>query len=86
MPFCIRRENLLNRFNVILELINNDLLKILELNAKIFDKSFLLSKKLGLLPNDALIAATCKYYDIRKIATFDSDFDKVDFLEVITPI
>ena len=31
-----------------------------------------------------LIAATCKYYDIRKIATFDSDFDKVDFLEVIT--
>lgn len=39
-----------------------------------------------LLPNDALIAATCKHYGIRKIATFDPDFDKVDFLEVITPI
>ena len=37
-----------------------------------------------LLPNDALIAATCKQYGIRKIATFDPDFDRVDFLEVIT--
>ena len=39
--------------------------------------------KYGLLPNDALIAATCKHYGIRKIATFDPDFDRVDFLEVI---
>ena len=36
-----------------------------------------------LLPNDALIAATCKYYSIKKIATFDDDFRRVDFLEVI---
>jgi hypothetical protein len=36
-----------------------------------------------LLPNDALIAATCKHYGIRKIATFDPDFKRVDFLEVI---
>ena len=36
-----------------------------------------------LLPNDALIAATCKHYGIRKIATFDDDFGRVDFLEVI---
>ena len=40
--------------------------------------------KYGLLPNDALIAATCKHYGINKIATFDPDFDRVDFLEVIT--
>jgi len=40
-------------------------------------------KKYGLLPNDALIAATCKYYSIKKIATFDDDFRRVDFLEVI---
>ena len=39
--------------------------------------------KYGLLPNDALIVATCKYYDIRKIATFDEDFEKVDFVEVV---
>nr|CBH39975.1 conserved hypothetical protein, containing PIN domain [uncultured archaeon] len=42
-------------------------------------------RKYRLLPNDALIAATCKHHGIRKIATFDSDFDRVDFLEVITP-
>ncbi|MCK4476559.1 MAG: PIN domain-containing protein [Methanophagales archaeon] len=37
-----------------------------------------------LLPNDALIAATCKHYEITKIvATFDADFERVDFLEVI---
>ena len=37
----------------------------------------------NLLPNDALIAATCKYYSIKKIATFDEDFRRVDFIEVI---
>ena len=42
-------------------------------------------RKYRLLPNDALITATCKHHGIRKIATFDSDFDRVDFLEVITP-
>jgi predicted nucleic acid-binding protein len=36
-----------------------------------------------LMPNDALIAATCKYYGIRKLATFDDDFNRVDFLEVV---
>ncbi|MEM2086519.1 MAG: PIN domain-containing protein [Archaeoglobaceae archaeon] len=39
--------------------------------------------ELDLLPNDALIAATCKHYGIRKIATFDEDFNRVDFLEVL---
>ena len=38
-----------------------------------------------LLPNDALITATCKHHGIRKIATFDPDFKRVDFLEAITP-
>ncbi len=36
-----------------------------------------------LLPADAVIAATCKDNGITKIATFDSDFKQVDFLEVI---
>lgn len=65
--------------------VKNDLLKILELNAQIFEISYLFSKKYGLLPNDALIAATCKHYGIDKVATFDPDFKRVDFLEVITP-
>ncbi|AIG97957.1 PIN domain-containing protein [Archaeoglobus fulgidus] len=40
-------------------------------------------REYDLLPNDALIAATCKHYDIKKIATFDEDFKRVDFLEVV---
>ncbi len=40
-------------------------------------------KEYNLLPNDALIAATCKHYGIKKIATFDEDFERVDFLEVV---
>jgi predicted nucleic acid-binding protein len=36
----------------------------------------------NLLPNDALIAATCKSYGINDIATFDNDFKRVDFLNV----
>jgi len=37
----------------------------------------------GLLPNDALIAATCKQHGIRKLATFNGDFKQVDFVEII---
>ncbi len=37
------------------------------------------------LLHDALIAATCKHYGIRKIATFDEDFKRVEFLEVVEP-
>ena len=37
----------------------------------------------SLLPNDALIAATCKFYGIERIATFDEDFERVNFLEVV---
>ena len=36
-----------------------------------------------LLPNDALIAATCRFYGIRRIATFDDDFRRVKFLKVV---
>jgi predicted nucleic acid-binding protein len=35
------------------------------------------------VPADAVIVATCKDNGIKKIATFDSDFMRVDFLEVI---
>ncbi|NQE52651.1 tRNA(fMet)-specific endonuclease VapC [ANME-1 cluster archaeon GoMg3.2] len=37
----------------------------------------------SLLPNDALIAATCKYHGIRKSITFDSDFESLEFIEII---
>ncbi|MGB7532580.1 MAG: PIN domain-containing protein [Halobacteriota archaeon] len=58
--------------------------EVLEVNA---DAMALLETmtRYKLLPNDALIAATCKQYGIAKIATFDADFKRVDFLEVVTP-
>jgi len=40
-------------------------------------------EKYRLLPSDAVITATCRYYGIDKIATFDDDFKRVDFLEVV---
>ncbi|MDK2974634.1 MAG: uncharacterized protein PWP08_1005 [Methanofollis sp.] len=36
----------------------------------------------GLLPNDALIAATCVQHSITDIATFDNDFTRCPFLTV----
>ncbi len=42
-----------------------------------------LMKNYNLLPNEALIAATCKHYGIKKIATFDGDFKRVNFLDVV---
>ncbi len=39
--------------------------------------------RLGLLPNDALIAVTCRHYGIGVIATFDEDFRRVPWLRVI---
>jgi predicted nucleic acid-binding protein len=36
-----------------------------------------------LLPNDAVLAITCTHYGITKIATFDEDFKRVDFLEIV---
>ncbi|MFQ6056337.1 MAG: type II toxin-antitoxin system VapC family toxin [Methanosarcinales archaeon] len=38
-----------------------------------------------LLPSDAIHATTCKIYGINNIATNDSDFERVDFLEVWKP-
>ena len=65
-------------------LVRDGHLKILEVDHEIFTLSVKISKKYGLLPNDALIAATCKHHGISKIATFDPDFKRVDFLEIIT--
>jgi len=38
----------------------------------------------GLLPNDALIAATCKRYGIKRVITFDDDFKRIPWIELIT--
>ena len=39
--------------------------------------------KYNLLPNDALIVATCRAYGISRVASFDSDLKNLDFIELI---
>ena len=58
-------------------------LKILDTNWEVLKLSSEMGKKYNLLTNDAIIIATCKYYGINKLATFDSNFEKVDFIEII---
>lgn len=43
----------------------------------------LIMEKYNLLPSDAQIALTCKSYGIQRIATFDSDFKRVEFLKTV---
>ncbi len=40
----------------------------------------------NLLPNDALILATCKYYGIKYLASLDTDFERVCEAEKVTLI
>ncbi len=37
----------------------------------------------NLLPGDALIAVTARYYDIDTILTFDEDFNRIPWLKVV---
>jgi hypothetical protein len=57
--------------------------RMLDIGEAVMNEAKELITKYGLLPNDALIAATCKHHGIRKIVTFDPDFKRVDFLEII---
>ena len=55
----------------------------LEVNNEVKRAALDLMKRYGLLPNDAVIAATRKYYDIDVIASFDKGFKRVQWLKVI---
>ena len=70
-------------YHFIGELVEKEALKVLPVTFDIINASIEISWKYGLLPNDALIAATCKHYGIKRIATFDDDFKRVDFLEIV---
>jgi len=66
-------------------LTDNMYLSILDLNYTIFRISLEISRNYRLLPNDALIAATCKHYEIKRITTLESDLKRVESLEVVEP-
>ncbi|MCD6195642.1 MAG: PIN domain-containing protein [Staphylothermus sp.] len=57
--------------------------KELETNDKVKQIAIEIMKEYGLLPNDALIAATCKYYGIDVILTFDEDFKRIPWLKTL---
>jgi len=48
--------------------------EILPLNKEILNVSKLMIREYGLLPNDALILATCKHYNIPYLLSLDEDF------------
>ena len=55
----------------------------LEINEEIKQLASEIIRDHGLLPNDSLIAATCKHYGISTIATFDEDFKRIPWLKVV---
>lgn len=55
----------------------------IEINDKVKETAIELMREYGLLPNDALIASTCKHYGINTIFTFDKDFKRIPWLRVI---
>ena len=50
--------------------------EVLEENGDVIAGSYKLMCHHNLLPNDALILATCKHYDIKYLVSLDSDFEK----------
>lgn len=67
------------------QLISAGNLKVLSLDYTISRIALECSKEYRLLPRDALHAACCKAYGIKDIATNDSDFERVGFLEMWRP-
>lgn len=62
-----------------------EILNIVVLEPANHEEMWSVIERYGLLPNDALIVATCEGHGITKMATFDENFKKVDFLEIFEP-
>jgi hypothetical protein len=55
----------------------------LEVNSEVKELAVKVMEKYGLLPNDSRIAATCRYYGVNTILTFDEDFKRIPWLKVV---
>ena len=73
-----------NPYKVVEDILSKENIDVLD-SSKNLGKIAYFVKNYTLLPSDALIVATCKGNGITKIATFDKDFKRMDFLEVIKP-
>jgi len=82
-----RDARLLEGYNIlysfIKELLEEDRLVFLPITIEIIEEAIRIGERYGLLPNDSLIAATCKHYGITTLATFDEDFKKIPWLKVV---
>jgi predicted nucleic acid-binding protein len=63
------------------ELHETGVLKIVPISENTIKLASQIGNDYELLPNDSLIAATCKEHGIELILTFDSDFERVPFLK-----
>ena len=55
----------------------------LEVEEEIKEEALNIILRYGLLPNDAIIAAACKYYNIDTLITFDEDFKRIPWLKIL---
>ena len=58
----------------------------MEINRDVVELSNNFIQKYGLLPNDALILATCKHYAVDALASLDKDYEEACRSEGITLI
>ncbi len=62
------------------------LANFLEINREVVNISNFFIQKYGLLPDDALILATCKHYELDALASLDTDYEEACGGENITLI
>jgi len=58
-------------------------LEVIEITERTVEIARRTIKIYNLLPNDAMIVASCIQYEIKKLATFDSDFKRVKEVGII---
>jgi len=59
------------------------LANILPTTIDVVEEAYTVISTYNLLPNDAIIAAACRHYGIRNIATFDEVFKRIPWLNTI---
>lgn len=60
-------------------------IQIVPLTAQSVESSELVRKQYGLLTNDSILVAVMQELNLNKLATLDSDFDRIESLSVYKP-
>lgn len=58
-----------------------DQFRVLDVNESVVSMAYDLIRKYSMLPNDAIILATCKFHEIDLLASLDRDFEEACRLE-----